>query len=433
MSLLDAFLRDSLLNTVVRSDVWIGIRTDGATGSGTADDPYNGKGYVGDLSSNATRFDSILSDSAKVPAGTTVHLGPTSADSEFLTRGFNVTDAAAGLGWSLASRGGLRLVGSGVNETTLQVVSPTALKFTVAIGNHDQTDFVNGFEASDFTIDCNITATSPSNVAVGAAALTGKHVWLRRLRVIKFGLKGNEAPAAYILSTGRAHYSNGYIPFDCVIDSCILENPYGDTDAAAPVVCLHLGAKLSATWANNKWHQACVIRNCYVDCATAVLSQDMRGIAVYGGIGSRVECNRILNCRRGGPYRTDADQELPVKDLVVRANYYYNVVRGMELGMPGSGADTDNVNGRLIVEENQIELALNGVTGEADPQAMKFTGASSTSPRRFTTLIARGNAIRPKDNNSTTQANRYGIEFNKRAAASFCRCSTPRPRCTMQS
>ena len=42
MSLFDALLRDSLLNTVVQSDVYIAIRTDGAPGAGTEEDPYNG-------------------------------------------------------------------------------------------------------------------------------------------------------------------------------------------------------------------------------------------------------------------------------------------------------------------------------------------------------------------------------------------------------
>jgi hypothetical protein len=412
MSLLDAFLRDAWQQPVVRSDVFIAIRTDGATGSGTEYDPYNGKGYVGDLSANATRFDSILSDTSKVPDGTTVRLGPTTSGSEFLTRGFNVTDATAGLGWSPASRNGLRLVGSGVNETTLKVVGHTAFKFAVAIGNHDASHFVSGFEASDFTVDCAITSTSTSKVAIGAVALTGRHVWLRRLRVINFGLKGSEAPASYILSTGRAHYSNGNIPYDCVIESCVLESPYFETEAAAPVTCLHLGAKQTATWANNKWHQACVIRDCYVDCGSANLGQDFRGITVFGGIGSIVECNRILNCRRGGPYRTTADsvQELPVKDLIVRENYYYNVVRGIELIMPGSGSDTQNVNNRLIVDGNELELAL--LPASEGPQAMKFTGSSSTSPRRFGTLIVQNNAIRPKDNDTTTQATRYGSQFD---------------------
>src|SRR6266568_1660034 len=99
MSLLDAFLRDAWQQTVVHSDVFLAIRTDGATGAGTEYDPYNGNGYVGDNSANATRFDAIMNDSVKVPAGTTVHLGPTATGSEFWTRGFNITDGTAP-GWS---------------------------------------------------------------------------------------------------------------------------------------------------------------------------------------------------------------------------------------------------------------------------------------------------------------------------------------------
>ena len=59
MSLLDTPLRDSLLNTVVRSDVDMAIRTDGAAGAGLRGDdeslhlPRSFKGTTG-ISPNAS-------------------------------------------------------------------------------------------------------------------------------------------------------------------------------------------------------------------------------------------------------------------------------------------------------------------------------------------------------------------------------------------
>jgi hypothetical protein len=142
---------------------------------------------------------------------------------------------------------------------------------------------------------------------------------------------------------------------------------------------------------------------------------------VFGGVGSIVECNRVLNCRYGGPVRAasdssdsadPSDSQLPAKDLIVRDNYFYNVIVGLCQRMPGAGSDTNNVNARLLAHDNEIELALAGVSAEPNPTGMIFAGSSSTAPRGCGTLIVQDNTIRPKDNDTTTQATRYGIQFD---------------------
>jgi hypothetical protein len=68
---------------------------------------------------------------------------------------------------------------------------PPANPLLVAMGKNHQTDFLRGFEASAFTVDCAMTGTPSGNLAVGAVALTGQHVLWRRIRVIAFGVSGS--------------------------------------------------------------------------------------------------------------------------------------------------------------------------------------------------------------------------------------------------
>ncbi len=93
MSLIDSLLLDPAL-----FEVWIAICSDGG-GSGTLNDPYDG--------STAAKFDAIMNS---LPEGTQVHLGP----GEFQTAGYS--DDATG-GWQI--RAGMRIVGSGIDITTL--------------------------------------------------------------------------------------------------------------------------------------------------------------------------------------------------------------------------------------------------------------------------------------------------------------------------
>src|SRR6266849_6100399 len=99
MSLLDALLLDPL-----RMNVWIAYRTDGVAGTGTQNDPYDG--------STSTKLDTILNN---VAANNRIHLGP----GTFQINGFQ--DGATS-GWL---KSGMKIVGSGIDVTTLQMVGAT--------------------------------------------------------------------------------------------------------------------------------------------------------------------------------------------------------------------------------------------------------------------------------------------------------------------
>jgi len=105
MALLDALLLDP-----APFNVWIAFRTDGIKGCGTAPtDPYDG--------STQARFDGAMQEIATKYAGqkVVIHIGP----GEFATKGY----PASG-GWEI--KAGMRVIGSGMDATTLKLVSPSA-------------------------------------------------------------------------------------------------------------------------------------------------------------------------------------------------------------------------------------------------------------------------------------------------------------------
>src|SRR5207302_7733359 len=99
MSLLDALLLDPY-----RINVWITYRTDGVKGTGTQNDPWDG--------STATKLDTVLNTLA---INMRIHFGP----GTFQINGYQ--DGATS-GWL---KSGMKIVGSGVDVTKLQLVGAT--------------------------------------------------------------------------------------------------------------------------------------------------------------------------------------------------------------------------------------------------------------------------------------------------------------------
>ena len=100
-------LLESLLFEPVRFSVWVAARTDGLAGAGTLSDPYDG--------STVAKFDTLLNSFS---SNTCVHLGP----GEFQTAGYY--DGISGTYWQ--AKPGMRIVGSGIDVTTIKVVNSTA-------------------------------------------------------------------------------------------------------------------------------------------------------------------------------------------------------------------------------------------------------------------------------------------------------------------
>ncbi|HTG44916.1 MAG TPA: hypothetical protein VK633_10330 [Verrucomicrobiae bacterium] len=200
MSLLSTFLEEGLAATeleVPLIDVWIAVRTDFAAdaepeifGRGTRDNPYDG--------STAVRFDLIMR--TVVGERTIVHLGP----GVFRTAGAGIFVA----GWQAKS--GQKIIGSGILSTTLLYTAEASIASNVktAVVTHDATTPLQNWAISDLTIDCNLQ-NQPFAVdqdfprlAIGAIAVLGDNLRVRRVRVINFGtrtpdlLNGESNPVA---------------------------------------------------------------------------------------------------------------------------------------------------------------------------------------------------------------------------------------------
>ena len=91
---------DALLLDPSPFEIWIAVRSGGAKGSGTLNDPYDG--------STSTKFDGIMGSLA---VGSVVHLGP----GTFQTSGYNGTS-----GWEIKAK--VNIHGSGYDVTKLQIV-----------------------------------------------------------------------------------------------------------------------------------------------------------------------------------------------------------------------------------------------------------------------------------------------------------------------
>src|SRR6266851_3466977 len=140
-------LVDSLLQEPDSFEVWLALRTDGQRGSGTVSDPFD--------ATLAATFDSLMGSFAPY---TTIHL----AAGTYQTNGY-----AAGVTGGWQPKRGQRIVGAGIDVTTLKLTpGGTVGALYFAIGADDSVQ-VNEFEASDMTIDCNL-ASQAAAVAAGA-------------------------------------------------------------------------------------------------------------------------------------------------------------------------------------------------------------------------------------------------------------------------
>jgi hypothetical protein len=118
---------------------------------------------------SADRLDAIM---AGIPANRTIRFGP----GLFYTRGQT--------GWQ--AKDGMRLLGAGMNVTTLRLVGIPYDQFRWMIA---ATIPLNGFEASDFTVDSNLSGNEETFIGAFAFNVWGNHVHIRRIRVVNWGGK----------------------------------------------------------------------------------------------------------------------------------------------------------------------------------------------------------------------------------------------------
>lgn len=374
MAILEGLLLDNLLENVVRSEVYIAIRNDlDATrfGSGTVDDPYDGS-----KAGSVYKLDIILNDPAKVPANSTIFLGP----GTFYTKG-SVAWAPRS-GWRIIGSGWARDTGTGLEGQTLLRLEGHTSGQNHAVGMNTTTSWLEGFEMAYLGIDCNFPGTG--GIFAGALKITGNHIRIHHIQVTNFGANSLSGPVATIAHAEAAD------AFDVVMSDCIFQNPAGSCDNAT-ITCVVLDAPASTIY----FHRACVVRDTYIDCNGGASSCKFYGISTTGGVGTILEMNRIWNCATAFFIFDGAVADFPLtKDVIIRDNHILNVDRGVSVNFTTNSTNPANYPmGRLVITGNLIELATTGSPIAANISSSALPPSNSTVEQ----LIIRQNIIRNLD------------------------------------
>ncbi len=271
------------------------------------------------------RFDEIMST---LGVNTTVHLGPTTANRPFLTKGYR--DGGGG-GWQ--AKLAMKIVGSGIDVTTIRLVGQAMNGTYYAIGHDFAGGTVDYFEVSDLTIDANLMIPTANSSVCGAVRVMGNHARVRRIKAINWG--ANAVKPLFVVSVVTADPDLGFAGVsDCGIEEVIAISP-ASSAANAPITALHAGPRDDvSTTLTEGYGIGPFIRNCFVDCGSPTAAPEYRGLSMAWCKAGIVEGNQVHNTKFGGPYINYSSS----RDLAVRFNVYKNVFKGpyWNLGTLGS-------------------------------------------------------------------------------------------------
>jgi hypothetical protein len=350
-SLLDAFLLDPY-----PFQIWVAVRSE--KGSGTLNDPYG--------ADTAAKFDAIMALFA-TQSNVTIHLGP----GTFYTQGYAV---GTGVGWQ--ARPGMKILGSGVDVTTLQLVNAGANQTYYAIGHAlGSSTKADYFEVDNLTIDCGLPTGVPS-VACGAVRILGDYVKIRRIRAKNWGTTSTARPC-YVFALITALPDSGVAQTSgSGIEDCIVKDPSSSASNTGPGTALHVGSDEEASITNEGFAKGPYIRNCFVDCGvtTPSITGKYRALSMGWCQGGTVEGNQIFNTDIGGPYQ----DKRSTRDIIVRGNYFKNVARGpwWNLGVLGSELGTS---GSFVRSGNVATVSGVSVQGLAVGDRVKIVTSSPAS------------------------------------------------------
>jgi hypothetical protein len=270
----------------------------------------------------AFRFDDVMNS---LPANARVHLGPTAAGRPFLTRGY-----ADGVSGGFQPKAGMKIVGSGIDVTLLQLVPQEnatahfyAIGHSLTTGTPPAPNLLDYFEVSDLTIDCNLVIRPSIGAACGAVRVLGNHTLVRRVKAIRWGTRTMQKGCFVIaVLTGDPDLAIPELS-NMGIEECIAVDPA--EGSVREVTVLHVGGKETLP-AFEAMGRGPFIRKCFVDAGALAnpLTLDIRALSMTWCRAGLVEGNQVQNVKHGGPHH----DKTSAAEVVVRGNYYRNVARG---------------------------------------------------------------------------------------------------------
>ena len=251
------------------------------------------------------------------------------------------------------------MLGSGVNTTTLKLYNFDSGDRCLLGIESVPTVPLDGFEASDFTLDCGYSGTP--GTANRATFLYGQHIYLRRLRVQNFG--GSNAAQMIVVLAASVQSE------DCVVEECTIDATVTGIGNATCVLIGFVGN-------SGNLHRFCVTRNC---TCRGPATGTAHGIHPGSALGFIAEGNQLVDLSSGiydPPYAPGTET---ASDIIIRHNYFRNAQNG--IGYSGRAWPL----GRMIVHDNVMDIRNNG-TG--------ILLLGNTNPIVYTALIIRKNVIR---------------------------------------
>jgi hypothetical protein len=235
-------------------------------------------------------------------------------------------------GWMPRSK--MKMVGSGMEVSVLQLVAASVdnLNQYTAVGSAFGVS-VDGFEARDFTVDCNI-AGQPSQLAACGAIIAGAtRSRLRRIRAINWGTQTPPSPVGsgiecFPLAVGGALFQPSfdgsgnlvltYIAGEASwIDDCIVEQP--GLNNSVETTCLSAGGGIEQGELM-VYSPGCGLRRSYVNCE---YRKNPVPIASMTYIGSgQWQVTTAL------PHRLPNNTYARISGIMVSGQPYYNSFNG---------------------------------------------------------------------------------------------------------
>lgn len=270
----------------------------------------------------------------------------------------------------------MRIIGSGINVTTLKLSNFNG-NDRAAIGM-PPTPFapLDGFEASDFTIDCGYGSLTLLN-GNRAVFVYGKNIYLHRLRIIGFG--GNTTYPLYVVQPATID------SYNCVVEECLIEAPASSGSAELVLI--------GFTGTTNSPHAFCVARNNLLKGISG--TSIVNGLTPGCGIGFIAEGNHFQDLASG---ITELAAMETSRDIIIRHNYLRNVTTGINY------ARSTQVVQRMVIHDNLMDIRNSG-------KGIRLVGTSTNTV--YTTLIIRKNIIRNINWDATTPGTITGVEVSR--------------------
>ena len=289
-------------------DVWVSIRTDGKSGSGTQTDPYDG--------STEQKFDGVFINYMNTGVtNVTFHIGPGT---------FNIKG-----GWKMLD--GWHIQGSGKDTTTLYQGDWGDGTYFVVLGF--KTGHENNLSVSDLAIDCayfRLKNLYPTGNFAGVE-LTGSNSYVQNVRVLHSGSDAGESFAILIIC-----YYLDALPNNSFIDNCEVLEP--GANVSGLTISTYTSLANPATYAKNG----------------SITNSVVNGANIGGGPPNGFVGSQFTGCTFMGCFRAIYSDTFPATNVLIANNSIQNCFDGVYLNNNNFSAVT--------VSGNTLSTTGGGIT-----------------------------------------------------------------------